>query len=213
MRQKSTGTSTGTPMQPGRYYQRPCVRAAWPNGSGKPQWTPIIGPPHSDSEIIRFHPRHWHADFRFLRKSQRQISPLTNHPVFSTPISIVVPETGTGTTRVPVDQLPSPVYPEESYLRIMPRSFQQHYPGYPFSRKTGNPIWLPQLEAAYRDRTLAGMTCPHRGASLEGMEPDPEGCVTCPLHGLRWHLGSGRLRPLSQHEKDLEESKKEIYRI
>ena len=32
----------------------------------------------------------------------------------------------------------------------------------------------------------------------QSREADPEGCVTCPLHGLRWHLESGELRPQAQ---------------
>ena len=208
MRQKSTGT----PMQPGRYYLRPCVRAFWPAGSRKPEWIPVIGPPHSDREIIGFDPRHWHVDFRFLRKPQRRTPSCEEYsPVFSTPISFVAPENIDGTSTVPIDHLPNPRYPEESYLRIMLRRFQQPYPAYPYPSKPRKPGWLPQLEDAYRDQTLRGMTCPHRGASLEGMEPDPEGCVTCPLHGLRWHLGSGRLRPLSQHRAALTGPPEERY--
>jgi hypothetical protein len=38
------------------------------------------------------------------------------------------------------------------------------------------------------------LACPHRGLPLEA-EPDAEGIVTCPWHGYRYDVRSGRCRP------------------
>ena len=185
-------------LRPGGRYPRPCVRAFWPAGSRKALWIPVIGPPHSDGEIIGFNHVHWHVDFRFLRKEQRETMCGQSSSVFSYPITFAAPEVGDGAVRVGVNLLPSPEYPRESYWRVMLRQFRENYPPYPYSPGDGKPSWLPRLEEAHADDTLHGLVCPHRGASLEGMAPDPEGCVTCPLHGLRWNLVSGKLCPITE---------------
>jgi len=55
--------------------------------------------------------------------------------------------------------------------------------------------WLRNMKLpdAYQDHVLgADMICPHKGASLKGLPVD-DGCVVCPLHGLRWNLQTRRL--------------------
>ena len=193
-------------LQPGWYCLRPCVRACWPPAGPKTQWVPVIGPAHSDREIIGLDPKHWHVDSRLLRKRLRESRAYMFSPVFSIPISVVSPETQDRTSpRVWVKDLPSTDHPVESYLRMMRRRFQEYPPPYPCSSASEVPMWLPKLEAAYRDHLVvrdepvgAGLLCPHRGASLDGLEIDPEHCVTCPLHGLR--LESGKLKPLTGME-------------
>ena len=185
---------TGT-MKTGSYHLRPCVRAIWPGDPGKnrPSWIPVLGPQHSDLEIIRFKHQHFHIDHRFLRKEQQggEFRKGVNL-VFATTITTVTPQVDSGTTNVSLEDLPDPRYPTESWWRVMRRRFREPYPGYPTN---GVVPWIQELHEAYREERLKpGLICPHRGAPLEGLEADPEGCVTCPLHGLRWHLESGELR-------------------
>ena len=187
-------------LAPGRYYEQPCVRTIWPGSGGKIEWIPVLGPVHSDREIIGFTPQHHHVDFRFLRKPQ---IPRDGHPpligeIFATPVSRVWPDVPDPPRMgVELDKLPDCRYPLSSYMKIMRRRFGQHYPDYP--DRPDIITWLPALHLAYRDHRLKpDLICPHRGASLEGMRPDQDGCVTCPLHGLRWHLLSGQLRPREQ---------------
>ena len=182
-------------MKPGTLHLRPCVRAIWPWGyrNNKPSWIPVLGPQHSDLEIIRFKEQHLHVDFRFLQKRQRggNLGPGVALE-FASVITTVTPEVGEGITGVKLEDLPNPRYPTESWWRVMRRRFQEPYPPYP----SGRVPWTEELHRAFREERLKpGLICPHRGASLEGMETDPEGCVTCPLHGLRWHLETGELRP------------------
>ena len=87
---------------------------------------------------------------------------------------------------------PSKDCPAESWYRVAKRKFNAHYPAYP--HKT--PHWVRELEAAYAGATLSpGLICPHKGAPLEGMQPDDDGCITCPFHGLRWNASTGQLAP------------------
>ena len=82
-------------MELGKFYSVPHVRARW--GHNAPKWWPVMGPAHSDSEIIKFEPVHWHVDFRFLNKTDRVslVSPMFGRPlhdVFAVTISWVSPE-------------------------------------------------------------------------------------------------------------------------
>ena len=186
-------------MKIGTFHNRPCVRTIWPGsewGRSQIRWYPVLGPPHSDAEIIRFHPRHWHVDFRFLRKRERQMGfyrrtarsedPISD--VFVVPVTTVFPDLPGNPVNINVDDLPDGRYPVESYLRTMRRRYNGPYPEYP---RHVIP-WLPELQDAYRDQRLGpDLTCPHRGAPLGEMEPEEDGCVTCPLHGLRWDPRTG----------------------
>ena len=141
-------------------------------------------------------------DFRFLRKRQRTSLTVRAevNEVFSVAIMRVRPDVpeapGVG---VVLDDLPDPRYPVESYLWVMRRRMSAAYPRYPGADRVP---WLAQLHEAYAEHQLLegadGRVCPHRGTSLAGLEPDGEGCVTCPLHGLRWDVGTGRLEPTEQ---------------
>ena len=74
-------------------------------------------------------------------------------------------------------------------MRVEHRRFEAHYPAYPSKEMS----WLPDLEAAHAGRRLKpGLVCPHRGASLEGIQP-VDGVVTCPLDGLKWCVETGAL--------------------
>ena len=184
----------------GDYYDRPVVRTMW--GSGAQRWLPVLGPAHQDKEILNFPARHFHADFRFMAKGLRESinGVMGDLAVFSTAISIAWPD-------VPGDHPGLPSYgihvnlddhsalerlPLESWYRVRRRRFNAHYPAYPFKI----PFWLRELEAAYAEATLRdGLICPHKGASLAGMVQDEDGCITCPLHGLRWNARTGQLAP------------------
>ncbi|HEY4344123.1 MAG TPA: Rieske 2Fe-2S domain-containing protein [Parvibaculum sp.] len=44
---------------------------------------------------------------------------------------------------------------------------------------------------ARRDATSATLRCPHMGAPLDHVEPDADGCITCPWHGYRFNVATG----------------------
>ena len=204
-----TRTASPQPYEVGRFYQVPCVRAVWLKMSFKPQWWPVLGPAHTDAEIIKFPYHHFHVDYRFLTKRQRQhadahrVSSL-NHTVFAYPITVssVWPE---GVTEeefmarperrelarglIKGGVLPKMPPMDPTWYRTRRKRCSGEYPAYPPTT-----TWLRELEEAYKDSRLSeSMVCPHRGADLSGFRPNDDGIVTCPLHGLKWHVRTGKL--------------------
>lgn len=194
------------PMEVGKSYDVLCVRANWQSkspGMGLPlaaRWIPVIGPIHDDLEVLGFEPRHWHVDFRFLRKKdQRTFDKHFGHRlVYTQPITAVLPDLPSLDCTVPghrhwlgsirVDELPHEGIPPESYMRVMRRKMMADYPSYPRTIS-----WLRPLEDAYQGHRLkAGMVCPHKGVDLSGIQP-VDGVITCPLHGLGWCAETGEL--------------------
>lgn len=173
----------------GRLYWVPTVYGPLDNKMGI--W-PVLGPKHEDEEIIGFKWQHYHYDFRFFSGAQwdyvtRLLSRDGEFFGHGLPMS----------ERLdchPHIELGPVIYRRRRYQRPMPE----------FPRKQAFKSWLPRLEAAYANATLKvsptgdtqapGLICPHRGASLRGL-PIVNGCITCPLHGLRWDVGTGRLVP------------------
>jgi hypothetical protein len=158
--------------------------------NGKRAWWPVLGPKHEDAEFINFPHQHYHIDPRFLSKAQVRFLGMSEESgtlyapkrkiysqnVFASPLH---ENTTPGLKR----RIHSGV---EHRARMMLRQMPS-YPRY-------NARWLPTLEDAYADVKLKpGMVCPHRGAPLRGLTPDADGCVTCPLHGLRWNVTTGCL--------------------
>jgi hypothetical protein len=69
------------------------------------------------------------------------------------------------------------------------RKCRRVYNEYPDKRAK----WLAKLEEAYADATIdERLICPHRGAPLQGLQA-VDGCVTCPLHGLKFDCRTGAL--------------------
>lgn len=57
--------------------------------------------------------------------------------------------------------------------------------------------WFAALHAAHvRQRLSRCLKCPHRGIDLSSIAPDATGHVTCPGHGLRWHVPTRELAPI-----------------
>jgi len=181
----------------GQRYDRPCVRAAWWSAV-EIEWVPIIGPRHEDQEFIGVKPQHFHVDYRFVPKRQRdgdEEGPAVYRPsvptIFRRPVNVVSPLWPTAPSSIDIDELGRyPDLPVSSWYQVRRFTYTGPYPAYPFDR----PQWLHGLYEAYRRRRLKpGMVCPHRGADLTGMVLDEEGCVTCPLHGLRWNATTGKI--------------------
>lgn len=195
----------------GRYYRVPCVRGRWILGDS-PLWIPVIGPLHEDTEYIGFPFQHWHVDYRFLRKWERD---RVREPVveMDDPISGLFPRRiyaevmlawniqPEGHDRTLGGQDRTMYSPDANRMRrfqefMLParspdwfrterRRCGEQYPPYDYV-----PRWLEGLESRYRDTVLKdGMICPHRGADLSKVEPDSDGTVVCPL--LRSLLGGG----------------------
>ena len=99
---------------------------------------------------------------------------------------------------VKVDELQTLALPLETYYMARRVMCKAQYPVLPYE---GGLWWQHALEAAYADTRLkAGLICPHRGADLSTFQPDKNGCVTCPLHGLQWNVETGELVPVPDRE-------------
>ena len=183
-------------MELGKFYRVRCLRADWIK-SNVPKWTPIIGTLHDDREFIGFEQQHFHVDFRFLGKPARTAAAAHQHGArkinltFALPITHVIP---LGTKRyISLEGSELRKFPEESYMKTMRLKFKTDYPEYDFE-----PPWLRSMEEAYQDASLGpAMICPHQGTDLNGIKPDEDEFLTCPLHGLRWNSLTGKLAPKS----------------
>lgn len=159
----------------GKMYKIPTVQAVLSWGYSV---IPVLGPRHNDKEFIGFYQYHYHWDFRFA--TSRQIERLVRDEGGSIFVHVIKAEPGDMT-----GDAGAVTYRWRKCRRVMP----------PYPLK---PHWLPAMSAAYTDKTLVdGHICPHKGADLTGLPVDAQGCVTCPLHGLRWHVETGRLTPIT----------------
>ncbi len=162
-------------LEIGKFYLVPTVYG--PLGFRLDYW-PVLGPMHDDIEVIGFPLSHYHYDFRFFNSDQWAC--LLRYTRYGSPNGAVMyhnpdnPETK-----------PGPII-------FRRRKCQREYPDFPFVRAEGG--WLPKLREKYKAAIMKDFTCPHKGASLRGLPIDgAAGCVTCPLHGLRWNIETGEL--------------------
>ena len=204
----------GVTYELGKVYVRPCVRACWPVASRwsppvKPRWIPVLGPQHADVEFIGFPHQHFHVDWRFLDAGSRRRADFYSghlealggmverkgpvmHEVHRTPVTSVTPDWPEGVDarrHYMIEDEALQNVPKSAWFRWKRFTAKAVFPDYEHSL----PSWLGPMYDAYEGAELKGLVCPHRGASLEGLEVDSENCVTCPLHGLRWSLDTGRI--------------------
>lgn len=159
------------PYEIGKYYRVPCVRALL---LGRFDSWPVLGPWHEDADFVGFNEEHFHLDARFLSVAQYRLlchkRPLGEINLFAVVITAY--------------QLAAAA---SIRLRKCKRQFPEQYP-------TERAKWIPALQDAFANKKVGpGLVCPHRGASLQGLTPDRDGCVTCPLHGLTWDCKTGSL--------------------
>lgn len=179
-------------MTPGKQYPTTCVRASI-NSSTPPEWIPVIGPPHDDAKFIGFKPVHLHIDWRFLDHEQRdKVMELGDKAAYDLVITTVYIEGQLQPTSLN-DALADNQIANHSFLKQVPKTYYGPFPEYP----DDTPYWLPALSAAYRQASLDdGRICPHRGADLSDIEPNAQGVIVCPLHGLRWLAANGQPVPI-----------------
>ena len=155
----------------GETYLVPCVWGT-PNKRNDPdlyKWYPIIGPRHSDAEYIKFEPLHFHFDHQFMADADRDSLGGIFGP--EEPLVYVLAN-----------------YDQDTGIVHWPLVCLRHikkYPSLSFSKA---------LNEAYEDKTVTCGKCPHRGLPLGCLPREPgTNIVTCPGHGLRWDLTTGKL--------------------
>lgn len=153
----------------GKFYRVPVVFGVV--YSYAPRWLPALGPKHEDAAIIGFRDQHYHIDWRFAPEALLKLGSR-----FGSPLGIVLHE-----GRANPDGLGRPELRRIKCKRLMPE-FPRHRAG-----------WVERLERAHSACKLKpGMVCPHRGIPLDTL-PVVNDVVTCPGHGLRWHVRAGEL--------------------
>lgn len=167
----------------GKVYRVPCVRGRYYHTEG---WWPVLGDFHEDKLDVGFDPWHFHLDFRFLRKwhlrrFRDEIRGHNDAAFFARASPLQLHSGGGG--QFTADNPPLVVLKR----RLCKREWTQNPALY---EKTH---FVAALERRYATAYLKAGRCPHRGADLSTIAPDADGCVECPLHGLRWNVATGRL--------------------
>lgn len=164
----------------GKFYDVPAVK--WIACKGhKPRWMPpfipLNGPEHEDSEIIGFHHRHWHIDWRFV--SQKRIESASYGRAID-------PLLAAAARVINVSNTDGVIYRvKRKCLRPMPL--------FPSQFTSPRAPWIEELETAYEHANAKCLKCPHRGVSLVGA-PIVNGARVCSGHGLAWNVETGNLQ-------------------
>lgn len=177
----------------GRWYPVPCVLVDVPKEIGPRAtfWLPIYGPLHRDTDIIHFDWEHYHVDVRFMGVQRLAdwdegryawIQHLEQRAMLL-PV-IVGNQPSRGRWKVA----------RESQPAIHQRKCYRQWPDFPTGGPRFHNPWERELAETYsRCRiNLENPVCPHRRFPLTGVPADADGIVTCPGHGLRWDITSGR---------------------
>jgi len=177
--------SLTAPPVVGSFYLVPCVEVTRNIVPRKVGVWPITGPNHEDAEHIEFPARHWHYDLRFL--TEDQFNGLGYHPHSH----VLISSNPDGTARDDV------AFGPVVYKRLRCRRDAPEYPHAKAER-----YWLPKLRAAYCEKTITCGKCPHRGLPIASLPREPgTDIVTCPGHGLRWDLSTGKLMPARLNDR------------
>lgn len=141
----------------GETYSVPCL----PTPFGL---APIIPFPHRDPELNN-PALHVHYDYRFFTDDLRRR--MINH-VGNSVVPVI--NVGTDIKYTYIDL--KCTHPED---KIDP--CQMHRKGV---------MYIKEIEQICHDKKMVGGICPHKGYSLKGVKPEPDGTIICPLHGSRW---------------------------
>lgn len=177
---------TGPPIV-GKRYSVPAIYYPF---CGKVAWWPVMGPRHEDAALIKFSAQHYHMDWRFA--PARAVSMATGRVGRWRSLRSI----GIGPYGTPLCTRDVPV-PIETTMRVMmckrlivPTMLRTVLP---FDKVSEFYAGRPALEGP------RGLVCPHRGAELHTLEPNADGVVVCPLHGL--HICTVTRRVLPAPEK------------
>lgn len=184
-------TTPFTEYEIGKYYEVPCIRVGSTVSAcaRKGGWIPVLLPWHEDAAIIGFPEHHYHYDPRFI--DNRLFHEFDFGLVIPRhPVSFFVKyEDGSPTTdRTKTLFTGVPIYRRLKCKRQMPRYVSFGPP------QRSEPLngWPRKLETAYAHDHLRNGICPHKGIDLTTC-PVVYGVVTCPGHGLRWNVETGKL--------------------
>lgn len=165
----------------GRFYLVPGVTHRFADRDG---WFPVMGAKHEDKEHIGFAHYHYHPDWRFMPDwAWEYYTDIGEQRAFGRPLCH-------GHPGAPHDILPfGPVEyrrrrcrrapPENTIFAVQPGGRALHRAWAGKDARPGPHGWI----------------CPHRGTALGSVPVNPDGTVTCPLHGLKFCAKTGKSVP------------------
>lgn len=179
------------PPVPGRFYMVPVI-SDYPWHGKRRDW-PVLGPRHDDAEIFKFDLPHYHVDVRFLSVRYRRwaLNQLWHHRRTGDDerdIALVASAYPLSTRGEPVPK----GRPMLKKMRCVTASVST-----PLLDLSQAKSVRAQMEERYGSpavpvrRPDGRLLCPHRKVDLSQFEPDGDGVVVCPLHGLRVCVRSG----------------------
>ncbi len=192
-------TNLRSPPVVGQTYAVPCYRQeAHVVGQAiqGATYLPVYLPAHEDGELLSFPVWHYHVDHRFmsdgevesryrqrvqLRGDEKPRSPDLRRSLAD---SLDLVHTNDGT----------PDYASVWWKPMVCYASEQ--------RTTAS---LPALVTHFRDKPLSCLRCPHKGVNLADIAPDRWGHVTCPAHGLRWNVRTGRSSHAYAYKRSISE--------
>lgn len=159
-------TNLGGPPEVDRTYLVPVIDVFV---GGATRRLPVVPHPHRDPELGN-DTLHCHYDHRFTTVEER---------------AALVESVGKNV--VPTVAISGG---KQSDIRYAwePRRCQRDWKGAdPLGRQQENLLSAVNgLDAHCKDMVCAGRYCPHKGFDLQGVKPNRDGSVTCPLHGAIW---------------------------
>jgi nitrite reductase/ring-hydroxylating ferredoxin subunit len=168
----------------GRMYLVPVVTWRWYNL--EKQW-PVFLPIHTDAEWLKFPDRHYHIDPRFL--NERQCRQIGNKIMSGDELEMV--------QRAPISSLRFSSIDPPPHQWARRKCYRADVP-----YRHGHREPIKALQDGYAGQTArhvrTGWTCPHKGFPLGSIDPDADGIITCPLHGLRIRASDGQCLPATR---------------
>lgn len=158
----------------GRFYMVPVVHHVWHNAEA--DW-PVLGPMHTDADFFNFHDRHYHVDARFVPSALvRKVAGSTGGDIVGAAQAYPLAKRRFDKADLPAGR--PALKRMKCRLASLPYKFG-HQPNVQKMRSHYGAVAEPIIRPDGRK------LCPHRKVDLSQFEPDAEGIVTCPLHGLR----------------------------
>ena len=203
----------------------PQMRASF---AGRTQWIPIRGTGHNDLSFFEFEEWHWHVDLRFIASD---VYAWLEANSSQGPDKIVLragnirPLRGPGSRpakdgrrRYYVTTPGGEPYEYSTGLMLAvqdPTTWQRVSELVCLRREplveaeTASSGWT-DMQNAFEGRTWGpARRCPHQGLSLEGVGPDAQGLVRCPLHGLIFEARTGCVVDVERVKEAVEAQKLE----
>lgn len=160
----------------GQFYRVPAVRVK--NWCGFSGWLPVIGPKHSDAEVIKFPWPHWHIDWRFAPTKAWNTASAVRLPgyVYGRPIQCPNNRDEVVVQEGPADRLMKCKRALPSYIEPLNANWKHD--------------WITELRNMFCETKITNGLCPHRGIPASAMIREGD-VLICPGHGLRFNALTG----------------------